>query len=379
MTTAAEKTSGAEPAAPTAAVAEKHPDKRKALGRGLDSLLPAGPPREVRSTWANRGGISSVGSGPVAFSIPAGGSPDGHLSGAHPPDAHPGAPGPHSTVIAELHAQASRPAGSETVLQIPLASIDGNPYQTRVEFDEEALEELRESIRATGVVSPIVVRPAAEGRYVLVLGERRCRASKMAGKTTIPAIVRRISDQDAAEMTVVENLQRQDLNCMEQAAAFVKLSQGFGLTQAQIGERVGMSRESISNYMRLMKLPGTVMQYLMHGTLRFSEARELLKLEDNALIEKVAKDVVEKQMSFLKLQDLIEEMVFNIKVPLERQPEVRGARWVDPNVRAAQNELQRTLGLKVKISDRKGRGKIVIEYASVDDYDRVVGMLRGNA
>ena len=122
-------------------------------------------------------------------------------------------------------------------------------------------------------------------------------------------------------MTVVENLQRQDLNCMEQAAAFSKLSQGFGLTQAQIGERVGLSRESVSNYMRLLRLPGTVMQYLMKGQLGFSEARELLKLEDNEPDrEDWLRMSVEKQMSFLRLQDLIEEMVFNREVPLQKQP-----------------------------------------------------------
>jgi len=337
-------------AAPTAEKTEKHPDKRKALGRGLESLLPSSFPGRD-----NRAGTAIA----------------GEAAGAH----IPGAPLP--VMIGEIHAQATRPVPGESVIQVPLDHIDPNPYQTRVEFDEEMLEELRESIRVNGVVQPIVVRPAPDGRYVLVLGERRCRASKMAGKTAIPAIVRRVSDQTAAEITVVENLQRQDLNCMEQAAAFAKLSQGFGLTQSQIGERVGLSRESVSNYMRLLRLPGTVMQCLMHGTLRFGEARELLKLEDNDLIEKVAKDVVEKQMSFLRLQDLIEEMVFNREVPLQKQPNSHGARWVDPNVRAAQNELQRTLGLKIRISDRKGRGKIVIEYGSVDDYERVVGMLRG--
>ena len=117
------------------------------------------------------------------------------------------------------------------------------------------MSELADSIKANGVVQPIVVRPAENGRYVLVLGERRCRASKLAGKETIPAMVRRISDQQAAEMTIVENLQRADLNCMEQAAAFSKLSREFNLTQAQIGERVGMSRESVANYMRLLRPP----------------------------------------------------------------------------------------------------------------------------
>jgi ParB family chromosome partitioning protein len=348
MTTAAEKieataetAAASVPAAPgvspvAADKTEKHVDKRRALGRGLESLLPSSlPGREAAATHA-----------------------------------------PQPGVIAEIHAQAARPAGSESVVQIALDHIDPNPYQTRVEFNEEMLEELRDSIRVNGVVQPIVVRPAAEGRYVLVLGERRCRASKMAGKATIPAIVRRVSDQIAAEMTVVENLQRQDLNCMEQAAAFYKLSQDFKLTQGQIGERVGLSRESVANYMRLLRLPGVVMQYLMKGRLGFSEARELLKLEDNAVIEKVATDVVEKTLSFFQLQDMVEAMVGKRDYAQPQGP-VRGARWVDPNVRAAAHELQRMLGMKVRISDRRGRGKIVIEYASVDDYERVVGMLRG--
>ena len=175
-TTTEEKTPAAETSAAVAPPAsEKHADKRKALGRGLDSLLPSSLPRRDHAE-------------------------------------------PHEGVVAEIHAQAARPTAGEAVVQIPLDHIDPNPYQTRVEFDEEALADLRASIQASGVLSPIVVRPGKEGRYVLVLGERRCRASKMAGKATIPAIVRRVSDQIAAEMTVVENLQRQDLNCMEQAA-----------------------------------------------------------------------------------------------------------------------------------------------------------------
>ena len=133
--------------------------------------------------------------------------------------------------------------------------IDQNPYQTRREFDQEALTDLARSIQVQGVLQPIVVRPGKEGRFILILGERRLRASKMAGKTTIPAIVKRVSEQQAAEMTLVENLQRQDLNCVEQAEAFANLSTEFKLTQEEIGKRVGVSREQVSNYMRLLKLP----------------------------------------------------------------------------------------------------------------------------
>jgi ParB family chromosome partitioning protein len=320
MTTTAEK---------IVAEAEKAaPEKRKALGRGLESLLPGGP-RVVGS--------------------PAAGSP---------------------AMTAPQIAAPSEPR--DAVIQIALEQIEENPYQTRYHFGDQALEELANSIRASGVVQPVVVRPSAAGRYTLILGERRCRASKLAGKTTIPAMVRRVSDQQAAEMTVVENLQRQDLNCLEQASAFSKLSRDFGLTQEQIGQRVGVSRESVSNYMRLLKLPAAVLQHLQEGRLGFSEARVLLQLLDPSLIEKIAAEAVGKHLSVAQLEELVDRT----NIPLVKEETPQRARWVDPNVRAAQTEMERVLGMRVRIRDRKGKGKIVIEYATLEDFDRVVEMLK---
>jgi ParB family chromosome partitioning protein len=267
------------------------------------------------------------------------------------------------------------------VINVALTDIDKNPFQTRYVEDDEALEELAESIKANGVVQPIVVRPSEEDatRYVLVLGERRLHASKKAGNTHIPALVRKVSLQQAAEMTIVENLQREDLSPLEHAEAFKVLSQRFGLTQQQIGERVGLARESVANYMRLLKLPERVMEYMAQKKLGFAEARELLKLEDVAMIQKAADDVVKKRMPF----DQIEEMVMQMQGMLDPLPGMpgyvkkkSGARWMDPNVRSAQGELERLLGVRVRIKDRKGKGKIVIEYHTVDDYERVVGMLK---
>jgi ParB family transcriptional regulator, chromosome partitioning protein len=331
-------------AANTDKVVDKTIEKRRALGRGLDSLLPSGPR--------------------VVESGPAGGPP---LS--------------QSIVLPEVHAQAAR---GEAVIEIPLELIDENPYQTRYfakddpvseDFVATTLDELADSIRVNGVIQPISVRPGSEGRYVLILGERRCRASKIAGRKTIPAMVRKVSDQQAAEMTVVENLQRQDLNCMEQASAFSKLSQDFKLTQEQIGQRVGISRESVSNYMRLVRLPPSVTQYLQDGQLGFSEARVLLTLLDPNLIPKIADEAVKKHLSVQQLEDL----VFNTNVPLQKEKQPGTARWVDPNVRHVQTELERTLGVRVRIRDRKGRGKIEIEYGNLEDFDRVVGMLKGKS
>ncbi len=164
---------------------------------------------------------------------------------------------------------------------------------------------------------------------------------------------------------------------MEKAGAFGKLSRDFGLTQVQIGDRVGVSRESVANDMRLLKLPGTVMQYLQDGQLDFSTARVLLRLEDNDLVAKYADLAVKKQMSRLQLEDMVEDI--NIKLmqlPQENQQPGR-ARWVDPNVRAAQTQLERVLGLRVRIRDRQGKGRIMIEDSAGDDMERVGGNLWG--
>ena len=284
----------------------------------------------------------------------------------------------HEAISIQASAEGRTP--SNLVVNIPLDEIDKNPYQTRYDFDPEMLEELADSIRANGVVQPVLVRPGEDGRYILILGERRCRASKLAGKTTVPAIVKRVSTQQAAEMTIIENLQRQDLNCIEQAEAFRVLSKEFNLTQQQIGERVGMSRESVSNYMRLLKLSQPVMEHVLAGRIGFSEARELLKLEDPVRIEQAAERVVKEQMKWEQIETMVARMTGCLDpvpgLPGEERKK-SGARWVDPNVRAAQTELERLLQVRVRIKDRKGRGKIVIEYSTVDDYERVVDALRG--
>ncbi len=268
------------------------------------------------------------------------------------------------------------------MVNLTIADIDKNPFQTRYVHNDDALAELTESIKANGVLQPIVVRPAEEdGRYILIVGERRLHASRLAGRETIPSIVRRVSEQQAAEMTIIENLQRQDLSPLEQAEAFRVLSEEFKLTQAEIGERVGLSRASVANYMRLLRLPREVMQLLAEKKINFAEAKELLRLEDNDQIAKAALFAVKKGMNIEQIERLVMRME-GLLDPIPGMPgtEVKksGARWVDPNVRSAQVELERLLGVRVKIRDRKGKGKIVIEYSNVDDYERVVGMLKGS-
>jgi len=279
-------------------------------------------------------------------------------------------------IVEELQASASghTPEG-ETVFLLEIDRIDENPYQTRREFDQEALKELARSIDVQGVLQPVMVRPATAGRFLLILGERRLRASRMAGKPTIPAIVKRVSEQQAAEMTLVENLQRKDLNCVEQAEAFSNLSKQFNLTQEEIGARAGISREQVSNYMRLLLLPESVIGALLTGKLTYSHARTLLQLGDNAQIWRFAKKAIEEKLSVEKLEDLV--LGINPRRGIGEAKTGGGARWVDPNVKAAQRSLETVLGMRVRIRDRHGRGKIVIEYGTIDDFERVVRMLKG--
>jgi ParB family transcriptional regulator, chromosome partitioning protein len=396
-------------------------EKRRALGRGLASLLPG--PRVVVSAPDQSSGaagkqqiphfvrndkVSSSDQGvgePVAGTIRAEVEEgiEESRAGAPAPHGQPGAPVPTlSPFPAEdlaghewpedtpsepitIYAQAESRMPGNLVVNLAIADIDKNPFQTRYVEDDDKLEELSDSIKANGVVQPIMVRPGdEEGRYILVLGERRLHASKKAGKTHIPALVRRVSLQQAAEMTIIENLQREDLSALEQAEAFRVLSKEFSLTQAQIGERVGLSRESVSNYMRLLKLPLLVMEQLAHKQIGFSEAKELLKLEDPELIQKTADYIVKRHMTLDQVETLVMRMT-GLLDPVPGMPGMAvdrkksGARWVDPNVRAAQLDLEQMLGVRVRIRDRKGKGKIVIEYHTVDDYERVVEMLRGKS
>jgi ParB family transcriptional regulator, chromosome partitioning protein len=383
-------------------VSEKLAEKRRALGRGLESLLPgpravAAPaptlPQNARKDGAPDGESSQ-------FSVP-GSQQSGsqqvsvQQSSVQQPGSFASGSAPTSRTLDSLQASAVERTLDGDVLLLELDQIEQNPYQTRTEFEEKGLSDLAGSIQAQGVLQPIVVRPSvkpsvspsaspsvgpqdhADGRerFILILGERRFRASKMAGKTTIPAIVKRVSEQQAAEMTLVENLQRQDLDCLDQAQAFAKLSTQFGLTQDVIGKRVGVSREQVSNYLRLLKLPQEVQAALRNKELSYSHARLLLSLSDESQIIKVARVVIAKKMSVA----LLEEMVMDSHIPKGEPagPKEGGARWVDPNVRAAQRSLEVVLGMRVRIRDRKGKGKITIEYGTLEDFDRVVGMLRG--
>ena len=279
---------------------------------------------------------------------------------------------PRVQAVAETPAQPQAEPGKPR--EIPVGEIDRSPYQTRTRFDEAQMEELAASIAATGVVQPIVVRPVGGGRFQLIAGERRWLASQRAGKETVPAIVRHASDEQAMEMTIVENLQRSDLNPMEQARAYEQLAREFQLTQEQMAKRTGKDRASVANFLRLLRLPAVVQGQVESGELSFGHARTLLALEDPETILKAAQKVTTLAMSVRQTESYVQGILNpESKPPKGEQKE----KIVDPNVREVQETLQRALGLKVRVEDRKGRGRVIIEYGKIEEFDQLLEKLVG--
>lgn len=293
--------------------------KRRALGKGLDSLLPR-----------------------VA---------------------------PAAGVVAGLKAEAE----TGKPLEIPVGEIERNPYQTRTHFDEKLLAELAESVAVNGVIQPILVRTMPGGKYQLIAGERRWLASQRAGKTTIPAILRQVSDEQALEITIIENLQRADLNPIEQARAFERLGREFGMTQEQMAHRTGKDRGTVSNFLRLLKLPESVQDKVSSGILSFSHAKVLLALEHGEDVERAAKQILQLSLNVRQTETMVQNMLFPERPA--KPDEIIKQPVIDPNVREAQERLQRALGLRVKIEDRNGRGRVIIEYGRLEDFDSLLEMI----
>jgi ParB family chromosome partitioning protein len=214
----------------------------------------------------------------------------------------------------------------------------------------------------------------ASGKFQLIAGERRWKASQLAGKETIPAILRQVSDEQAMEITIVENLQREDLNAMEQARAFDRLAREFHMTQEQMAQRTGKDRATVSNFLRLLKLPESVQARVESGELSFGHARALLGLNQHPGIEKAAQRVVSLSLSVRQTESYVQSLLYPERAKKEPKPEPP----VDPNVREVAERLQRVLGLKVRIEDHSGRGRVVIEYASLADFDALLEQLAGD-
>ncbi len=254
-----------------------------------------------------------------------------------------------------------------SVMQLPIESVQRSAAQPRKSFDERGLEELATSIREHGVLEPILVRRAGVG-YAIVAGERRWRAAQRAGLREIPALLREASDRESFELALVENLQRADLNAMEEAEAFDALTREHGLTQEQVAERVGKDRSTVANAMRLLKLPADVRDQVRGGALEMGHARALLALEKAEAIRKVAHQVVREGLSVRATEALVRRMLH----PGEARP--RGAAAPDsPNVKALVTRLERRLGTRCRVVQKNAQsGKLEIDYGSLAELDGIL-------
>lgn len=255
----------------------------------------------------------------------------------------------------------------EEIQDINLSNIRPNPYQPRKNFDDKSLKELADSIKENGVFQPIIVRKSIKG-YEIIAGERRFRASKLAKKTTIPAIVRDFSESQMMEVAVLENLQREDLTPLEEAQAYEMLQKNLGLTQEEVSKRMGKSRPYIANYLRLLTLPNKTKHLLQHGELSMGQARTLLGLKNKDKIDEVAKQVVKEGMPVRK----VEALVANLNSKKPRKKSVHKS----PFIRATEHQLADKLGSTVNISaSKKGSGHLSIGFSSTEELNRILAVL----
>ena len=265
---------------------------------------------------------------------------------------------------------ATQPASSAAQAStLPVDLLQRGRYQPRRDFNPEALEELANSIRAQGLIQPVVVRPVAGGRYEIIAGERRWRAAQMAGLQDIPAIVRDVPDEAAIAMALIENIQRADLNAIEEAAALQRLQQEFGLTHEAIAAAVGKSRTTVTNIMRLLGLPADVRQHLESKALEMGHGRALLGLPADQQ-SAVAREVVSRGLSVRETEALVRRHL--APKPAKAPPADAGA-----DVRQLERELSETIGAAVAIEHKRGgKGRVVIDYASLEQLDGLLAFFR---
>ena len=248
--------------------------------------------------------------------------------------------------------------------QIPLELLQRGKYQPRQDMHNEALEELAQSIKKQGVMQPIVVRPVSGGRYEIIAGERRWRASQVVGLDTIPAIVREVPDESAIAMSLIENIQREDLNPIEEAVSLQRLQKEFELTQQQIAEAVGKSRSTVTNLLRLITLAEPVKKLLEHGDLEMGHAKALLSLKADVQVS-AARAVVDKGLSVRQTESLVRQLTV--------EKNSQGEKIVDPNIIALEAKISENLGARVSVqANAKGKGKLTIHYNSLDELDGIL-------
>lgn len=265
---------------------------------------------------------------------------------------------------------AALPAGDDQPLrELPVELIQRGKYQPRHDIEPESLQELADSIVAQGVMQPIVVRPISDKRYEIIAGERRWRAAQLAGLHVIPAVIRKVSDREAIAMALIENIQREDLNPIEEAASLQRLQMEFELTQQEVAAAVGKSRSTVANMLRLMSLPEDVRRLVEHGDLEMGHARAILGLAVAAQ-STAARTVVAKGLTVRQTEALVRNLQSKTTSPATRKV-------TDPNIRHLQDDLSQRLGAQVVIRHgARGRGKVVVSYNSLDELDGILGHIK---
>ena len=259
-------------------------------------------------------------------------------------------------------------SGSSSISEVELSQIFANPNQPRRNFDEEALEELAESIREHGVISPITLRKNEDGTYMIIAGERRFRASKMAGLNTIPAYIRTAKDEQVMEWALIENIQRDDLDAIEIALAYQRLMDEYELTQEKMAERVGKKRATVANYLRLLKLPAEIQMGIQQKKIDMGHARALAGSKSAEQQLDIYKRILSEGLSVRKVEQLVSDEA-------DAKPKIEKA-TPKPETIALQNQLTSVLGTQVKVvADNKGKGKISIAFKSAEEMDRILRQL----
>lgn len=273
-----------------------------------------------------------------------------------------------------ISTESVRTQGSSTINEISLDQIEPNPNQPRREFEEEGLEELAESIRSIGIIQPITLRQITENKFQIIAGERRWRASQLAGLKAIPAYIRTISDENVMEMALVENIQRQDLNAIEIALAYEHLLENDGMTQEKISERVGKSRAAIANYLRLLKLPAQVQMALQKKEIDMGHCRALLALDSPSMQIKLFKEIQKNGYSVRKVEDMVQKLKNGENVESGNKKLISKPQMPEEYA-ILKNRLSNFLKTKVQFTcSPKGKGKISIPFANEEELEHIINL-----
>lgn len=276
-----------------------------------------------------------------------------------------------------ISTEAVSTSGSSTINEIPIDQIEANPNQPRREFDEEALQELANSIREIGIVQPITLRQIDTNHFQIIAGERRWRASQIAGLRSMPAYIRTISDENVMEMALVENIQREDLNSIEIALAYKHLLDNSGMTQEKVADRVGKKRTTVANFLRLLKLPAPVQMALQKNEIDMGHARALLSLDSPSLQIKLFKEIVKNSYSVRKVEDLVKRLKNGETIEVGRK-KIKSTSPLSEHLELMRQSVAQTTGQNVQLScTANGKGKLTIPFASEEELKRIVEIIKG--